>query len=369
MATEGSTEARRHLPVFPGASVVPLPASGAQADDGRPLVDPQERKIDYLRVSLTDRCNYRCGYCLPEDVEHAEAEDLLEADELAALVTSFVRVGVRRVRLTGGEPTVRRGLTALVRRLREISGLEELSLSTNGERLAELALPLREAGVDRLNVSLDSLDPGRFRRITGRGDLSNVLAGLDAARAAGFTGIKTNAVVLRGENDGEVGALCAYAWERGFVPRFIEPMPMAAGSLYRPEQLVPAAAIRDAVAAAFPGRLVTADPERGGKARGAGPARYFRVEDAAGMNRFGIISAMTEHFCTDCNRVRLSSTGELHACLAHDDAVDLRAALHGGGADGVAAAIRAAVAKKRDGHLFELGGGGGPRKAMIQIGG
>ena len=230
-------------------------ALGAEAPPAaaRGLVDPQRRAIDYLRISVTDRCNYRCSYCIPEDgVEPVARAELLSFDELIAIARAFVALGVRRLRLTGGEPTVRRDLPTLARRLRAIQGVEELALSTNGHLLSELAGPLRAAGVDRLNVSLDSLDAEKFRRITGRGDLARVLAGIEAARAAGYASIKLNTVAVKGFNDGELGALCAYAWERGLVPRFIEQMPMASGQTYLPGALLTAVEMRRARRA--PGR-------------------------------------------------------------------------------------------------------------------
>lgn len=344
------------------------------ADPGGPLVDRQRRVVDYLRVSVTDRCNYRCTYCLPDEgVAHALPADQLGFDEIAALVTCFVELGVKRVRLTGGEPTARKDLVSLVARLRTLAGLEELALSTNGHLLPELAAPLREAGVDRLNISVDTLDPGRFAQITRRGDLARVLAGIEAARAAGFPSIKINTVAIKGFNDHEIEALCAFAWERDLVPRFIEQMPMAAGALFVPGTLMSAAEIRARLTATQGGRLV---PHVGGAAAGAGPARYWRLEPATSAELIerrprlvGIISAMTEHFCDTCNRVRLSSSGELHTCLAHDDAVDLRGRLHRDGPPGVMVAIRQALGEKRDGHTFQLVGLGGPRKTMIQIGG
>jgi cyclic pyranopterin phosphate synthase len=340
--------------------------------DGEPLVDPQARRIDTLRVSVTDRCNYRCAYCVPHDgVEHGAREQLLSFEEIAALVRLFVRLGVRRVRLTGGEPTVRRDLPELVRLLRAIDGLDEIALSTNGHLLKTLAAPLRAAGLDRLNVSVDSLDVDKFRRITGGGDLARVLEGLDAAAAAGFAAIKINTVAIDGFNDDEIGDLCRFAWARGWVPRFIEEMPMAAGRTYLPGRCLSAAAIRARAAQIDPeARLL---PDDGGAARGAGPARYYRLgqpEPGDGpARRLGIISPMTEHFCDSCNRVRLSASGGLHACLGHDDAVDLRAPLRAGDPDAVLAAVRRAVSGKRPGHTFQLVGLGGPRKAMVQIGG
>ena len=336
------------------------------------LVDPQHRVVSYLRVSVTDRCNYRCTYCLPDDgVHHVDREDILRFEEIAQLVRCFVDLGVERVRLTGGEPTVRRDLVALVRMLRAIPGLRDIALSTNGHLLSELAAPLRQAGVDRLNVSLDSLDADRFARITRRGDLRRVQDGIDAARAAGYASIKLNAVGIKGFNDDEVAGLCGYAWERGVIPRFIEQMPMAGGELFVPGTLLSAAEIRALVEAGFPGSHLVADDS--GRARGGGPARYWRLEGGAaadgGPRLVGIISPMTEHFCDTCNRLRLSSAGQLHTCLAYDDAVDLRGVLHREGAPGVVATIRRALAGKRDGHNFGLLGIGGPRKAMIQIGG
>ena len=341
------------------------------ADPAPSLVDPQLRRIDTLRVSVTDRCNYRCTYCMPAGgVAHGARAETLTFEETAALVSLFVRLGVRRVRLTGGEPTVRRDLPALVRLLRAIDGLHEIALSTNGHLLGELAAPLREAGVDRLNVSLDSLRPEAFRRITGGGDLARVLDGLEVAARAGFSAIKINAVAIEGFNDGEIVGLCRFAWSRGWVPRFIEEMPMAGGQTYLPGRCLPAAAIRALIAGSEPGGRAV--PDDGGSDRGAGPARYFRLAGAApdaAVRRFGIISPMTEHFCDSCNRLRLSTVGALHACLGHDDAVDLRTPLRAGDLGAVEEAIRAAVAAKRPGHTFQLVGLGGPRKAMVQIGG
>jgi cyclic pyranopterin phosphate synthase len=233
--------------------------------------------------------------------------------------------------------------------------------------------------VDRLNVSIDSLDPQKFAAITRKGDLSRVLDGVEAARAAGFARIKINTVAVKGFNDGEVAALCDYAWSRDLVPRFIEQMPMADGQLFVPGALMSAAEIRAAVETAHPG--CTLVPDAGGTAKGAGPARYWRLggnesDEPASSRLVGIISAMTEHFCATCNRVRVSASGALHACLGYDDAVDLRTVLRKQGAAAVIAAIKGAVSVKRDGHDFKVLGtsgliaiGGGPKKSMIQIGG
>jgi GTP 3',8-cyclase len=353
----------------------PPAAAPAGADTPGLLLDRQHRRVTYLRVSVTDRCNYRCTYCMPEDgVNHVDRADILAFEEIVALVRCFVGLGVERIRLTGGEPTVRRDLVDLVRLLRAIPGLREIALSTNGHLLTELAAPLRAAGVDRLNVSLDTLDAQRFATITRRGDLGRVLAGLEAARAAGFTSTKINAVAIKGFNDDEVGPLCRYAWAQGFIPRFIEQMPMAEGALFVPGTLLAAAEIRRLVEAAFPGGHLVAQGSGAGQAQGGGPARYWALEGGADTGagqprQLGLITPMTEHFCDTCNRVRLSSAGALHACLAYDDAVDLRGVLRNEGPEGVTAAIRQALAVKRDGHNFQLVGLGGPRKAMIQIGG
>ena len=248
-----------------------------------PLVDPQARAIDYLRVSVTDRCNYRCSYCVPADgAARSAREEVLSFEEIAALVRVFVGLGVRRLRLTGGEPTVRRDLPTLVRMLRAIDGLAEIALSTNGHLLAELAAPLRAAGVDRLNVSLDSLDPAKFERITRGGDLPRVLAGLEAARAARFRSIKLNTVAIKGFNDDEVAAICRFAWERELVPRFIEEMPMAAGRTYLPGALPRGR--RDSRARSRRSTRGRRSSTMRGDARGAGPARYFRL-DRGGRRR------------------------------------------------------------------------------------
>ena len=274
----------------------------------------------------------------------------------------FARFGVRKIRLTGGEPTVRQGIVDLVRRMAAVPGIEQVVMTSNGHLLRELAAPLAAAGVSAINISLDTLDAARFRALTGRGDLARVLAGLDAAVAAGMR-VKTNAVALRGVNDDELVALCEHAWSRGALPRFIEHMPMSDGALYATEAELPAAEIRRALEAAL-GPLVPAD--RAGP--DAGPARYWRV--AATGREVGIISAMTEHFCDDCNRLRLTATGALHACLGHDDAISLRDVMRGGGSDDdVVRAIAASVTGKRAGHAFERTGGGAPHKHMIGIGG
>lgn len=381
-ATERQPTPRR-LPVLADGGVPfgALPVGASQ----RPLADGLSRRIEYLRVSLTDRCNYRCTYCMPEaGVDLVPKPEILSFEEIEQIVAALVPAGVRRVRLTGGEPTVRKDLLELVERLARL-GLDDLMLSTNGERLVELAEPLRRAGLSRLNVSVDTLDPDRFRRVTRRGHLDRVMAGLEAARAAGFPHTKINTVAMRGFNDDEIGALCRYSFDRGFVPRFIELMPMAEGALFYPGTFLPVAEIRAALRREF-GELVDlgAGPSPGSdeavqpQAPGAGPARHLGVRYDGQVRRVGLISAVTEPFCDTCNRIRLSATGQLHACLAYDDAIDLRGALRAGQAAGlrgtslheaIVQVARAGLTGKRPGHVFTETGCGGPQKHMVSIGG
>jgi cyclic pyranopterin phosphate synthase len=354
--------ARVFLPMIDGG--VRPPPGPVSAD---PLVDNFARRIRYLRVSVTDRCNYRCNYCMPEDLgdqlAFAPKSAVLSFEELERVVGVFARLGVRKVRLTGGEPTVRRGIVDLVGRIARVPGIEQVVMTSNGHLLEELAAPLAHAGLQAINISLDTLDPVKFATLTGRGELGRVLAGIAAARVAGLR-LKLNAVALRGVNDGELVELCRYAWSLGAVPRFIEHMPMSGGQLYASEAELSASAIRRAIEDAL-GPLVPAE-RRGDD---PGPARYWA---SAGdpTREVGIISAMTEHFCDDCNRLRLTATGALHACLGHDDAVSLRDVIRDGGSDDdLVRAIASAVTGKRAGHAFERTGSGGPQKHMIGIGG
>jgi cyclic pyranopterin phosphate synthase len=291
----------------------------------------------------------------------ASRASVLTFEEIERLIRIFAGLGVRKVRLTGGEPTVRKGIVELAERVAQVPGIEQVVMTSNGHLLGELAAPLAAAGVSTINISLDTLDAAKFRELTGRGDLARVLAGVDAAVAAGLR-VKINAVALRGVNDDELVALCEYAWARGAVPRFIEHMPMSDGALYAPEAELPAAEIRRALEATL-GPLA---PASAPSERDRGPARYWR----ASGGEVGIISAMTEHFCDDCNRLRLTATGALHACLGHDDAISLRDVMRRGGSDDdVVRSIAAAVTGKRAGHTFERTGAGAPQKHMIGIGG
>lgn len=332
------------------------------------LTDGFARRISYLRVSLTDRCNYRCTYCMPEDgMVFRRRAELLSFEEIERLLGIFAGLGVKRVRLTGGEPTVRTDVVELVGRISAIPGIESVVMTSNGHRLPELAAALAGAGLQAVNISIDTLDAERFRSITRRGELVRVIAGIDAARAAGLR-VKLNIVALRGVNDAEVGELCGFAWERGVTPRFIEHMPMSDGQLYAVEKQLAAAEIRARVSEHF-GRELVAE---GGGGANDGPSRYWRLDGDApeSARRFGIISAMSEHFCDTCNRLRLSATGDLHPCLGYDDATSLRDVIRADGSDDdVRRAIIDAIAGKRAGHEFQTTGGGAPTKHMISIGG
>ncbi|MBC8071919.1 MAG: GTP 3',8-cyclase MoaA [Deltaproteobacteria bacterium] len=341
----------------------------SQASDA-PLVDRSARRVEYLRLSLTDRCNYRCTYCMPDrKLAYGPRAELLALEEVILVVAAFARMGVGRVRLTGGEPTLRRGLVELVAELARVQGPDgpiELVMTTNGESLAELAAPLRAAGLAGLTVSLDSLRPDRFAAITRRGHLDRVVAGIEAARAAGFPNLKLNTVAIRGFNDDELAELAEWAWQRELTPRFIEVMPMAGGELFVPGELMPAAQIRARVAEDLGAGLV----DRVHGRRAVGPARYVAVVGGPWDGRLlGTIGAMTENFCGGCNRLRVSATGQLHGCLAHDDAGDLRGALRRGGPAALESVVRTVLGTKRDGHGFHTDGTGGPQKAMISIGG
>jgi cyclic pyranopterin phosphate synthase len=306
------------------------------------LQDRFGRTVEYLRLSVTDRCDLRCGYCMPKGFKDFERpENWLTPDEIERAVRAFARAGVSKVRLTGGEPLLRRGIVQLAGRIHAVPGIADLSLSTNGTQLERHAAALKRAGVSRLNVSLDSLRPERLRQIAGRDVLEEVLAGLRAARGEGFSPIKINMVVLGGINDDEIDDMAAFCIEHGFVLRLIEAMPIGeAGRLARYRDLRP---IRERLQARF--RLVE------GIVPGGGPARYLRSLD--GKFNVGFIAPISQHFCATCNRVRLSVDGTLYLCLGQDDKVNLRPLLRGGASDSeLEDAIFAAVNLKPERHEF-----------------
>ena len=304
------------------------------------LLDSQGRAIVYLRLSLTDRCNFRCEYCSPADYE--KPGWLLARPEIARLAALFGRLGVRRIRLTGGEPTLRGDLVDIVRDLSATPGIEELALTTNGHRLVELAGPLRQAGVGSLNVSLDTLDAERLLEISGRGArLSQVLAGLDAAARAVFPHLKVNTVVMGGRNEDELGRLARHAWDRGATPRFIELMPFGDGVP------VPTARVKELLREQ--GLRLVADPKRGW-----GPAHYLREEGSDPPRYVGFIGALTENFCERCNRARVAADGGFQACLGGDSRFNLRDLLRAGATDEeLEGVVREALRLKGPRHHME----------------
>ncbi|MEK7232735.1 MAG: GTP 3',8-cyclase MoaA [Elusimicrobiota bacterium] len=326
--------------------------------------DGFNRAIDYLRLSVTDRCNLRCVYCLPESAPRfAPSADLLRDDEIVVLAGAFARLGVSHIRITGGEPLVRPGLPALVRRLSSIPGISDLSLSTNGVLLAGQARELKAAGLSRVNISLDTLDAARFARIARFGSLRGVLEGIESALEEGLAPVKLNVVVARGMNDDELGAFAALTDKKPLHVRFIELMPMGETAFFSAQRRVP---LGEMLAAAAPLEPVAAHE----RPLGHGPARYYRRPGAAGT--IGFISALSCGFCDRCNRVRLSSSGTLIACLDGEEGVDLRAPLReGAGADKLMALIRGAVRAKPESHdmAARLTAPDASPRVMCQIGG
>lgn len=314
----------------------------------RSLLDPYGRTVTYLRVSVTDRCDFRCVYCMAEQMTFLPRRELLSLEELERLCSAFVHLGVRKLRITGGEPLVRRGIMKLFAGLSPhlaAGALDELTLTTNAGQLAEHADALAACGVRRINISLDTLDADRFREITRIGDLSRVLAGIEAAVAAGMQ-IKINVVALKGVNDHEIPVLMRWCADRGFAMTLIEVMPMGEiGAERRLDQFMPLLALRERLERQF--TLTPLDVRTGG------PARYVRVEEL-GL-RLGFIAPLTHNFCESCNRVRLTCTGRLYLCLGRADCADLRDVLRSGGSDAaLEAAIEDAVARKPKGHDFVI---------------
>jgi cyclic pyranopterin phosphate synthase len=310
------------------------------------MIDPFGRHITYLRVSVTDRCDFRCVYCMAEDMTFLPKAEVLSLEELERLCGAFVRRGVRKLRMTGGEPLVRKNVMSLFRGLGrhlESGALDELTLTTNGSQLAKYARELTDIGVRRVNVSLDTLDKEKFREITRWGDLDQVMRGLDAAQQAGLH-VKLNAVALRGVNDTEFEDLIRFSHGRGMDLVLIEVMPMGEiGSENRLEQYLPLSLVRTEIARHF--TLTETDYRTGG------PARYFTVEETGG--RLGFITPLTHNFCESCNRVRLTCTGTLYMCLGQEDSADLRAPLRASESDELLdRAIDEAISRKPKGHDF-----------------
>lgn len=309
-----------------------------------PLVDSFQRRIDYVRLSVTDRCDLRCAYCIPKDFkDFHQPEHWLTFDEIERVIRAFTELGVRRVRLTGGEPLSRGKLAQLAARLGQLPHLDDLSLSTNATKLKKLALPLKQAGVTRINVSLDSLKPGRYAEITGGGKLSSVLDGLMAAKAAGFRPIKINMVVMKGINADEIADMVAFCITHDFTLRFIETMPMGDTGREAVDHYVNLQDVKRALAQQY--ELIPA------VMKGGGPARYLRV--AGTELRIGFITPISQHFCETCNRVRITVDGTLYTCLGQENNVELRPLLRAGISDGeLKQAIIQAIALKPERHEF-----------------
>ncbi|GIK97680.1 MAG: cyclic pyranopterin monophosphate synthase [Alphaproteobacteria bacterium] len=310
------------------------------------MIDPFGRHITYLRVSVTDRCDFRCVYCMAEDMTFLPKAEILTLEELDRLCSAFVRMGVRKLRLTGGEPLVRRNVMSLIESLSRHLGtgaLDELTITTNGSQLARHAEALARLGIRRLNVSIDTLDPAKFAAITRWGRLAQVLDGVAAAKQAGIH-IKINAVALKGVNDDEFDRLVEWCGAEGHDLTFIEVMPMGdMGEVSRVDQYLPLSMVRAQLAKRW--TLTEIDYRTGG------PARYVRVEETGG--RLGFITPLTHNFCESCNRVRLTCTGTLYMCLGQEDAADLRAPLRQSEGDELLeAAIREAISRKPKGHDF-----------------
>jgi len=314
---------------------------------GKPFVDPFGRAISYLRVSVTDRCDFRCIYCMSEDMTFLPKRDLLTLEELDRVCSAFVRRGVRKLRITGGEPLVRRDIMTLFRSLSRhlrAGALDELTLTTNGSQLARYAQELADCGIRRVNVSVDTIDPDKFRRITRWGDFNKVVAGLEAARRAGLN-IKINAVALKGVNEDEIETLLEWAHGKGMDLTLIEVMPLGEIEVQRTDQFLPLSRVRARLAERY--TLEDLDERTGG------PARYVRVMETGG--KLGFITPMTHNFCESCNRVRLTCTGQLFMCLGQEDMADLRTPLRQSETDErLEAAIENAIARKPKGHDFVI---------------
>src|SRR5947208_4006962 len=332
---------------FTGSSTKVQAFEADSAAAKRALIDPFGRAISYLRVSVTDRCDFRCVYCMAENMSFLPKAEILTLEELDRLCSAFVARGVRKLRIAGGEPLVRRGIMTLVNSLARHLGagqLDELTLTTNGSQLEKYAHDLRAAGIRRINVSLDTLDADKFRAITRWGALDKVLAGIDAAQAARLK-IKINAVALKGVNDDEFPQLLEWAHGRGMDLTLIEVMPLGEIGEGRLDQYLPLSLVRARLAERY--RLDDIDYRTGG------PARYVRVAETGG--RLGFITPLTHNFCESCNRVRVTCTGTLFMCLGQEDAADLRAPLRASeGNELLHTAIEEAIARKPKGHDFVI---------------
>lgn len=312
------------------------------------LIDSLGRHIHYVRISVTDRCDLRCVYCMAEDMTFVPRSDVLRIEEIARLSALFVAHGVTKIRLTGGEPLVRKGIVEIAQHLGSLSGLDTLAMTTNGTRLTEFAAPLKQAGVTHLNISLDSLDAKRFHAMTRTGHLDDVLRGIAAAQGAGFRSIKLNTVVLKQRNLPDVLPLIAFAQQQGIDISFIEEMPLGVITDHvRRDEFVSSEQLRAHIETAF--ELLPIE----NNSLTSGPSRYWQLNNTS--TRVGFISPHSHNFCSSCNRVRLTATGRLLLCLGHENSIDLRAYLRDGARDDeIVNAIRAALHHKPAHHDFSL---------------
>ena len=330
--------------------------------DTSPLIDGWGRIHTDLRLSVTDRCNIRCAYCMPAEVAFQPKSELLTYEEITRVVRVVAAMGVRTLRITGGEPLVRNDVPRLIRWLKDIAGIEEVALTTNGILLDELAAPLHAAGLDRVNISLDTLDESRFLQLTRRQGLARVLRGIEAALAIDFCKIRLNAIAIQGFTEPDVLPLAEFARKKKLELRFIEFMPLDADEQWKSDRVLTGAAIRDMLSA----RFGTLRPVAGRDA--SQPARDYAYADGGGV--VGFIEPVSAPFCGDCNRLRLTSEGQIRNCLFASEATDVRRLLRSGGTDAdLANAVRASVARKKAGHGIDSADFLRPRVAMYQIGG
>lgn len=328
--------------------LLPCSTLSRKAMSDRVLIDGYSRKVDYVRMSVTDRCDFRCVYCMAEDMTFLPRQQILSLEEIQQIAERFVALGTKKIRLTGGEPLVRAGIVGLCKNIAALPGLRELCMTTNGSQLEKLAAPLFEAGLKRLNISLDSLAPARFKELTRTGDLAKVIAGIDAANAAGFTHTKLNCVVMQGRNDHEINDLVAFAIDRGLDITFIEEMPLGVISEHsRAESFFSSDQVRERIAERY--TLINSTEST------QGPSRYWRLAEAPGI-RVGFISPHSHNFCATCNRVRVTVEGRLLLCLGNEHSADLKAVLRAnpGQPEKLENALIEAMKLKPYKHNFEI---------------
>lgn len=313
------------------------------------FIDGHGRKVTYLRLSVTDRCDFRCQYCMGEDVQFLPRKQLLNLEEIARVAKIFADNGTTKFRLTGGEPLIRQNVAGLIKEIKQYQGVDEVAITTNGSQLGRLAAMLKSAGLDRLNISLDTLQPQAFKAITRVGDLPTVLEGIETALAVGLKDIRLNAVIMRGKNDEQILPLIEFARSKHINIAFIEEMPLGEVSHSRQETYLSSAAIRQVIHASYP-----LHPALFKNTKQSGPATYWLYKDG-NPSQVGFISPHSCNFCADCNRVRLTVEGRLLLCLGHENSVDVRALLRGGKSDKeIAQTIQQALQHKPERHTFAL---------------